>query len=226
MLSLAKLLPSVRRSDAPTLRRSDAPTLRRSDAPTLRRSDAPTLRRSDASGVKQSGFVVKAIATLSLGIVFALPAAAEPIYLTGEMWTISGIDDSGVSWDSSLLQFTSQTPSGSDFVVEGYFDWFSNDIYSGREVFSGTFAQDLTLDITGFELINPINLALGNYTAHVTEDGRAIINGTWGPPPGGSVIPGVWSAVRASAAAPEPSVLALLLPGVVMGVGLVRRRKA
>ncbi len=129
--------------------------------------------------------------------VISAPAIAVPTDLTGSLWDVSAIDLAGNSWSGSTLVFTHQAPgtSSTNDVVEGYFDWVGSNVSAGREEFRGTFNSDHTLNVTGFNLVNPENIVLANYEAKVSLDGSSIYNGIWY---GNNVInSNDWSALRA-----------------------------
>lgn len=124
------------------------------------------------------------IIVLSL-MVTSISAPAQTVDLTGKAWEVTGFDQ--VSWDGSDLFFTSQIPTTSGYTLAGYFDWYSNGTFRGRELFTGTLTSTLHLQVKGYQLINPIGIVLATYNADVTSDGTRMINGTWDT--------GVWSAV-------------------------------
>ncbi len=70
---------------------------------------------------------------------------------TNGTWDVSASDDSGLTWDDSTLNFQSQTLDGSDFLLEGYFDWKGSNGAFGRENFTGVLFSDNTIELSGFE---------------------------------------------------------------------------
>ncbi len=142
---------------------------------------------------------------------------AATVDLTNKLWVVDGFDTA--SWLGSELVFTSQTTNGSDDLLEGFFDWKTNGVDRGRELFTGTLFNDLSLRIEGFQLINPISIQLAIYDGEVTLDGKSIINGAWTTLGGGT---GVWSA----AVVPVPPALWLFGSGLLGLVGTARRKKA
>ncbi|EAZ88138.1 hypothetical protein [Crocosphaera chwakensis] len=129
---------------------------------------------------------------------FASPAFAVSINLTEGLWNVFATDDRGNTWDGTTLLFTSQIDNGDNALVEGIFKWRSNAGEFGTEAFVGTLFSDLSLELTGNEILQPSQgIVTAQYTAIVTNDGEQIIEGEWGRIPGGSnVIPGSWSAIR------------------------------
>lgn len=149
---------------------------------------------------------------LSISISFHVNAAT--VDLTQSLWIIDGFDTS--NWNGSKLSFTKQVDDGDKDLLEGYFDWISNDDFRGRELFTGTLSDELALHIEGFELVNPIQIQLSIYDAEVSPDGKSIINGTW---LGISGTPsGVWSAT----VVPLPAAFPLMLSGIAL-LGLSSR---
>lgn len=137
------------------------------------------------------------IGIIVIGTVGNPSAQAQDSDLTRAPWVVDGFDTS--NWTGSDLIFTSQTPSGVDFLLEGYFDWKHNGNFRGRELFTGTLSDDGLLHIEGFELVNPDSLQLAIYDAELSISGSQLSNGTWlgvlGSPSG------IWSA---AITVPEP----------------------
>jgi len=113
--------------------------------------------------------------------------------LTTLPWRVTASDVAGRPWSSSLLVFTQQVPAEQGFAVEGYFDWFLNGVSQGRELFRGTLSDSGSLDLVGYELIDPGSILLDVYRARLSASGTEIVNGTFGVPEG---IAGVWEAVQ------------------------------
>ena len=139
--------------------------------------------------------------------ICAKAEAATLVNLTQGQWEVTGFDI--INWNGSDLIFETQTPNGSDFDIAGYFDWYSNGTYRGRELFAGTYTANGFLNFTGFQLVDPIFIQLANYQAEVLSPSQ-IGNGTWSA----LGISGVWSATNSTvtsesdsntAAIPEPS---------------------
>ena len=126
----------------------------------------------------------------------------------------------GASISGSVdMTITDQVASGSDFLLDGNFDWLCvvGVVCSGQELFAGTLVGDL-FTVSGFDLVNSVNLALGTYTGTVSGDGNSI-SGTFSFLGSTNQI-GTWSVSRV----PEPGTLALLGIGLA-GMGMTRRRK-
>lgn len=126
------------------------------------------------------------------------PATAKPNFTYG-VWTItSSIDAAGTDFTGSTLKFTSQqeTPTGSQLV--GFFEWRTGQEVFGREHVVATYdAATRQLFIEGQYVDNPSVLAVGTFSATLSEDGRQLLDGAWGNTPGqlaGNL--GAWQARR------------------------------
>lgn len=161
-------------------------------------------------------------ATLA-AFTLAAPAYAVSV-LTGDVWDVTGLEDSGFSVDGSTLVFTDQTLLGSgDYALNGYFDWVGSGGQFGREYFSGTYFTDDTLNVTGHTQEDASGLVLATYFAAVAPDGLSMV-GTWdGSGVPNPVTPGQWQATRSPAAVPLPAALPMLLLGLG-GIAALRRR--
>jgi hypothetical protein len=141
------------------------------------------------------------VSTLVITLTSAVGATAAE--LTGDIWTITGIDDVGTSWSASTLLFTSQIPDGNDFGLQGYFDWYGSAGQLGREFFVGTLFQDDTLELSGTSVVaipgvgGPNGVIAGMYFAILDSSGNRMV-GDWSGNTGG--IPGDFVATRI----PEP----------------------
>jgi len=125
-----------------------------------------------------------------LGLDMVLEDRLAPALFTGRTWTITGQDSDGTSWSGSTLIFTQETSVTSGLQLEGFFDWVSDTGASGRELFNGSYTTaGRALDMTGFDLVNPVGIVTGHYTADLDVTGNAIINGLWD-----TNITGTWSA--------------------------------
>jgi hypothetical protein len=99
-------------------------------------------------------------------------------------WRVQGED--GSRWTAELI-----LDEGSS---EGCFDWKSDNGASGHEIVSWVYyPKSRMILLQGREMQNPVgNCGVGTYVARVADDGRSIVNGTWGPP----ALPGTWVAKR------------------------------
>ena len=156
-----------------------------------------------------------AVACLLLAQSICTKAEAGTIInLTQGQWEVTGFDI--VNWNGSDLVFETQVANGTDFDITGYFDWYSNQTYRGRELFSGTYTSNGFLNFSGFQLINPISIGLANYQAEVLSLTQ-IGNGTWG---GANVLSGTWTATNPTTI-PEPNPVTVPEPSSVFSLGIV-----
>ena len=116
-------------------------------------------------------------------------------------WKVVG--RSGRDWEATLFLLRRE-----DDAYSGHLLWrtTSGAEASGREAVTGTFDQGTRLlALSGREIVDAVgNITHAEYRARSEDDGRSLVEGTWG---GGSVVPGTWSAVweRTSEAARTPS---------------------
>jgi len=104
-------------------------------------------------------------------------------------WHVEGQDAS--SWKAQLV--LDEAPDRS-VANSGHFDWKSDEGYSGHELVTWSYDPDTRMVVlVGQEMQDPVGLVgVGTYVAKVSEDGRSMENGTWGPP----AMPGTWEARR------------------------------
>lgn len=172
----------------------------------------------DITGVLiMRSLVPTAVACLFLAQSICTKAeAANIVNLTQGQWEVTGSDS--VNWNGSDLVFETQSPNGADFNITGYFDWYSREVYRGRELFAGTYTSNGFLNLRGFQLINPIGIGLANYQAEVLSPSQ-ISNGTWG---GLNIFSGIWSAANESTVAEsDPNTAAVPEPSSMLGLGIV-----
>jgi hypothetical protein len=120
--------------------------------------------------------------------------------LTFGAWSIvDSIDEAGIDYTGSTLKFISQRESAGGLEATGFFEWRSGEQVLGREYVVANFdAASRQLFIEGKSVESPTGtLALGSFSARVSEDGRQLLNGTWGNTPGNpSGYLGKWQARR------------------------------
>src|SRR4051812_22807244 len=101
-----------------------------------------------------------------LGLDLVLEGRWSPAVFTGRTWTLTAQDEEGNVFTGSTLVFTQEAATGSGLNLDGYFDWHSNNGHSGRELFTGAYTTaDRGIDLTGYDLIDPVGIVLGHYTA-------------------------------------------------------------
>ena len=109
--------------------------------------------------------------------------AAAPTTVAGT-WEVRGQDRS--RWTAQLVL--------DEQANQGYFDWRSEEGYSGHEIVTWVYDPDTSMILlTGEAMQDPVGpVGVGTYVARVADDGRSMVNGTWGPP----ALPGTWEARR------------------------------
>jgi len=163
---------------------------------------------------------IGALFTLCLFPNFAAASLID-IEVTSGIWSISATDDSGLTWDESTLIFETQTVSGNNIPLTGYFHWIGSNGAFGRENFTGTLFADRSLELFGFEIVQPaVGIITANYFGILTALGNEIVNGSWD----GSGIPSDdWSATLQ--AIPLPSALWLIISGAI-GISVFARKRS
>ena len=114
------------------------------------------------------------------------PAAVLP-NLTYGVWTLhDAIDDDKNNWNNSVIKFTSQEEVTDGLALTGTFSWRFDNTLVGTEEFTGHYVRatrQLFLEGTSVKDLphpGPAHLAVGSYSAVVSGDGRAIVDGRWG----------------------------------------------
>jgi hypothetical protein len=136
------------------------------------------------------------------GFVAQRPASdAKPLpSLTFGAWTItSSTDEEGTDFTGSTLKFISQHETRDGLEATGFFEWRGNGELLGREHVVAHFdAGTRQLFIEGKYVESPKDvLAIGSFSAKLSEDGRQLIDGSWGNTPGNRVgMLGTWEARR------------------------------
>jgi hypothetical protein len=107
--------------------------------------------------------------------------------LTFGAWSIvDSIDDAGIDNTGSTLKFISQQESAGGLQATGFFEWRSGEKLLGREYVVANFdAASRQIFIEGKSVESPTGtLALGSFSARISDDGRRLLEGTWGNTPG------------------------------------------
>jgi hypothetical protein len=128
-------------------------------------------------------------------------AAITPIpNLTFGAWSIvDSIDEAGTDFSGSTLKFVSQRELAGGLEATGFFEWRSNNQVLGREYVVANFdAASRQLFIEGKSVESPTGtLAVGSFSAHVSNDGRELLDGRWGDTPANQHgVFGKWQARR------------------------------
>jgi hypothetical protein len=127
------------------------------------------------------------------------PAAPMP-YLAYGSWTLhDATDGQGFNWSNSVLKFASQSVAPEGLQLRGTFTWRRNNALVGTEAVAGYYiAATRELDLEGESVSDPVQLAVGSYSAYLSADGRELSDGRWGSTAqqaeAGS--PGRWGASR------------------------------
>jgi hypothetical protein len=120
--------------------------------------------------------------------------------LTLGAWTItSSKDDEGTDFSGSTLKFTTQREIPGGLEAMGFFEWRGDGELLGREHVVATYHEgSRQLYIEGKYVESPTNtLAIGSFSARLSDDGRQLSEGTWGNTPGNRVgVLGKWEARR------------------------------
>ena len=122
------------------------------------------------------------------------------------MWTLSGVfaDSKKDMLKGSTLKFTSQSETSDGLLLEGAFSWRFNGVLLGTEVVKGhylaasrgIFLEGVTIQEQNHPGIPRGSLVLGSYSAVLSEDGRALVNGRNGSTAASDNVPMRWEAER------------------------------
>jgi hypothetical protein len=132
------------------------------------------------------------------------PAAAAPLstmpHLAHGGWTLrNAIDDDGVNWSNSVLKFSSQQPDAEGLLLRGAFTWRRNNDLVGTEEVTGHYiAATRQIILEGEGVSDPVQLAVGSYSASLSMDERELSDGRWGSSAQqrDAGTPGRWEASR------------------------------
>lgn len=128
------------------------------------------------------------------------PARALP-NLTFGVWTIvESIDGEGNDFRGSTIKFKTQRETPQGLELTGAFEWRTdNMIVLGQEHFVAHYdATTRHVFIEGQYVESPTKqLAVGSFSATLSDDGRQLLDGTWGNTPNQLAgVPGSWKARR------------------------------
>lgn len=121
--------------------------------------------------------------------------------LTFGVWTIvEAIDEVGTDFRGSTIKFATQRETADGLELTGSFEWRQeNDVVLGQEHFVAHFdTASRQIFIEGQYVESPTGrLAVGSFSARLSDDGRQLVDGTWGNTPNHQAgIPGSWAARR------------------------------
>ena len=121
--------------------------------------------------------------------------------LTLGAWTIvESVDEAGTDFRGSTIKFKTQRETPEGLELDGWFEWrTATDGVIGQEHFIAHYeAATRQLYIEGQYVQSPTGqLAVGSFSARLSDDGRQLVEGTWGNTPSHQAgIPGSWAARR------------------------------
>jgi hypothetical protein len=123
--------------------------------------------------------------------------ADAPAFTTGTWQLYDAVDDAGRDWSGSALVFVSALLGADGCLVDGYFDWMSNDRRTGRDLVRGTYqAPTRALQMETYSLENPQGIVPSQYDAAYDPATDELVGGTWTC----NCAAGVWTARHLSAA--------------------------
>lgn len=130
----------------------------------------------------------------------AMPARTLP-NLTLGVWTIvESVDDVGTDYRGSTIKFKTQRETAHGLELTGSFEWRTdNAAVLGQEHFVAHYdATTRQVFIEGQYVESATGtLAVGSFSATLSENGRELLDGTWGNTPNHQAgIPGSWKARR------------------------------
>lgn len=157
-------------------------------------SDAPKPAPSQSQVAASAPTIAPAYAPLNQPIATPLPN------LTLGAFTLHDSRDAeGFDFADSTLKFTSQQETKDGLMLSGFFEWRGPTAVLGRENFVAFYvAATRQLFIEGKSVENQVGqLGVGSFSAILTADGRALVDGTWGSTPGQQTgVRGTWNARR------------------------------
>ena len=115
-------------------------------------------------------------------------------------WTLrNAVDTHGGDWSNSTIKFTSQETTSDGLMLKGTMTWRLGEILIGTEGFSGRYVDGSRQVYLEGHNVSDKRLALGSYSAVLSEDERSLLKGTWGStsaPDQLAGVPGRWEASR------------------------------
>jgi hypothetical protein len=127
------------------------------------------------------------------------PARAMPNLTFGAWSIVNSIDESGTDFSGSTLKFVSQREFIGGLEATGFFEWRRGSQLLGREQVVANFdASSRQIFIEGKSVESPTGtLAVGSFSARVSDDGRELLDGRWGDTPANEHgVFGKWQARR------------------------------
>jgi hypothetical protein len=115
-------------------------------------------------------------------------------------WTLrNAVDTHGGNWSNSTIKFTSQETTSDGLILKGTMTWRLGELLIGTERFSGRYVDASRQIYLEGDDVSDKRLALGSYSAVLSEDERSLLQGTWGStaaPDQLAGVPGRWEASR------------------------------
>jgi hypothetical protein len=163
----------------------------------------PTLLKQGASEITPTAVIGRHDGPAG-GIEFtatrdSVQASAQPNLTLGAWTIVSSVDEEGTDFSGSTLKFTTQREIPGGLEAMGFFEWRGNGQLLGREHVAATFhTATRHLYIEGKYVESSTDqLAIGSFSARLSDDGRQLLEGTWGNTPGNRVgVLGKWEARR------------------------------
>jgi hypothetical protein len=141
-------------------------------------------------------------AAIAASSITPLPAAERtlPNFTLG-VWTVfDSVDDQGYDYRGSTIKFRSQRETPGGLELTGSFEWMLDNLtVIGEEHFVAHYeAATRQLYLEGQYVNSPTgDLAVGSFSARLSDDGRQLVDGTWGNTPSRQAgVPGRWNARR------------------------------
>lgn len=166
----------------------------------LRTHEQPQVVDEQPAMMRAPGNSLVGLNGMPAGPLAPSPAITPIPNLTFGAWTIvNSIDEVGTDFSGSMLKFISQREVAGGIEATGFFEWRSDNQVLGREYVVANFdAATRQIFIEGKSVECPTGrLAIGSYSVRVSDDGRQLLDGTWGDTPGNQHgFSGKWQARR------------------------------
>jgi hypothetical protein len=129
-----------------------------------------------------------------------VPARTLPNLTLGGWTLFDSLDEEGHDYRGSTIKFKSQRETPDGLELTGTFEWRTdNQVLLGKEHFIAHYdASTRQIFIEGQWVENPSGLlAVGSFSAKLSDDGRQLLEGTWGNTANQVAgVPGSWNARR------------------------------
>ncbi|GEM_PF-3722579 len=180
--------------------------------------------------------IIGAVFTALFLTITSASAASVSTDLTQGHWELTVYENNPtlglMDYTGSTLHFDSQTQSGSDWTVTGYFDWTLKQVsggltFAGKEFFAGTLDSDGKLSLFGQSTDKPSQIAVVNYWAYLDFTGMFLTDGSmsFDTNPDNAVDYFGWSAAQTISTVPLPGAVWAFGAALVGLAGVIRRRR-